>query len=75
VHCYLGSARSGSKKVAAGTKTTGRSCGTVDGAIRETEAEEIDAFLVEEKRIDGLPLWQSSAFPGEMNAVWNIEDT
>jgi hypothetical protein len=42
------------------------------GAIRDTEAAEIDAFLAEEKRLAGVPLWQESAYPGEKNAVWNI---
>jgi hypothetical protein len=45
------------------------------GAIRDTEAAEIDAFLAEEKRLEGVPLWHDSAFPGEKDAVWNIHDS
>ena len=45
------------------------------GAIRDTEAAEVDAFLAEEKRLDGVPLWHDSSYPGEKSAVWNIHDS
>lgn len=45
------------------------------GAIRDTEASEIDAFLGEEKRLDGVPLWRDSVFPGEKDAVWHVQDS
>ena len=45
------------------------------GAIGENEAAEIDAFLVEEKRLDGVPVWRDSVWPGEKDAVWHIIDS
>ena len=44
-------------------------------ALSPAEAAEIDAFLAEEKRLDGIPIWRESSWPGEMDAVWNIQDS
>jgi hypothetical protein len=44
-------------------------------AISEAEAAEIQAFLAEEKRLDGIPTWRESSWPGEMDAVWTIQDS
>jgi hypothetical protein len=45
-------------------------------ALSEGEAAEIDAFLREEKRLDGPhPIWHEASRPGEMSAVWDVQDS
>jgi hypothetical protein len=45
-------------------------------ALSEGEAAEIDAFLREEKRLDGPhPIWHAASRPGEMSAVWDVQDS
>jgi hypothetical protein len=44
-------------------------------ALREAEAAEIEAFLVEDKTLDGIPIWHASPRPGELSAVWNVKDS
>lgn len=44
-------------------------------AISDAEAAEIDEFLAEDKRLDGIPIWRASPRPRELSAVWNIQDS
>jgi len=44
-------------------------------AVLEAEAEAVDAFLLDDKRLDGIPNWHPSPRPGELSATWNIQDS
>jgi hypothetical protein len=42
----------------------------------EFDVSQVDDFLGSEKVLeDAMPPWQASSRPGELQAIWNIEDT
>jgi hypothetical protein len=43
--------------------------------IRLAEVAEVDAFLADEKTLEGVPVWRESPRPRELSAVWNIQDS